>query len=1376
MSERDLVVAVRLKADGSGLVGQVRQSTAEVANFTEAATEAGKAGRDMAAGTAAAGTGARDVAGAMAEAGAAAEAMAVDQRQVTVALATAGAEVAELTARIVALEGVNASLVSQLGALETAAQAMAADQRQAASATEQLRIATDGMMSAAAQLRGGVEALAADQRQATGAVNEGSGAARALASDLARLRAEIDPAGEAQRKFAQATDLATTAVAKGLITQDQADEHLRRLRAELDGGTKAAGSNAYAIRNVGQQFGDFGLQVASGQDVARSFGQQAGQLGYALSEMEGRLGSVGKFLVGPWGIAFTVGAAVAAPFIEKLFEAGKAAEEQEKALDAAAKAADSYGSAQSLLGKVIDLTTGKLKTQNAVLIQTIKLQAQANILSAQQKQKDATEALAGVALPNLAEGAAASLSGVGSTTAGSVNYAGAAAGAQALISKLGPLKAVVQDYVSLTQIAGVSQGALDKGLDATLRRIDGLAKSGRLAGRDAIEAKQAVLALGTTLNDQRANKEVLDAIDGKGIAADLKPYARDKKPRAPKKPKSTDGIEKFGDDAATKIADIVGQYNADPTTAALEKTNKQVRALDDLIADLGRRKPPNFGELIASAEQAKVKVRDGIVAELANAFAKPKTLADQARAAFAQVDAIQADAMARKYPGFEEVIASAGRAKAAIQEGLQRPFEDYVRAQADDLQVLQLQARGRDDEATALKQVLALEKQMGPLTQAQKNAVLETVQAQRAEQRQIDINRAHVQLYVDALGGIRTVVDDATQSFVKGDLGQLIKAPGKLVGIFQQLKGEEVMESLFGDSFRDLSDQAQGLSPLKQASELMADALDQLPPHVADAGAALETVAPSTKVATDALGGLATQAKSAADALAGVGSPATTPGAIAAGGAGLSANIDGNLPSASARDVVVTGNVLPKLTRSPEDLFAGSLAKLSTSVLHKLGVGNADDEGDQAKRIGDIIGKKASAGIQGAATGAFVSGIANTFGVHLSSGGSQIGGALGGLTGLPGGSIVGSVLGGIVGNLFKAKAKPGGVTIGNVDGSAGQTGTSGSDAKLIAASGSLGNAVSSGLNKIVDQLGGELGQFSVSIGKYKDDLRVNVNGKALGGVKNSGAVGFGDDEQAAESYAIAQAIAQGAVQGLSPAVAKALQSSTDIDKAVAEAVKVQNLESTLGGITGQINKLFSDEAKTAAERVDLAKKYGLDLLAVEKLNAEERADLITSTLKSRIGSLQDVLDSLTTGDLSAGSAVDKRTALKKQIDAAQADAEAGKDGAADTLAQLFTQLLSTDKDQFGTAGTEYASDRAAAEAGINRVIQIENDRINAAAGVTSTQTDAINAGNALADEGNDLLSGIKSGIDTLVGYVVSDDSGYSSGGGVDTRLTRRNLA
>ncbi|UIJ46897.1 hypothetical protein LZK98_08135 [Sphingomonas cannabina] len=729
----------------------------------------------------------------------------------------------------------------------------------------------------------------------------------------------------------------------------------------------------------------------------------------------------------------------------------------------------------------------------------------------------------------------------------------------------------------------------------------------------------------------RANTEIATLIDqslddGK-LADGLK---RSSKAKKPPKPKSTAALEEFGRDAADRIADILDRF--DDTPPAQRQANQALRQLDDLMEDLERRKPP----------------------------------------------------------GFEKTIEQAKEAKVAVMDGLNRPFDDYLEAQGQQLQIQRLVNAGRVDEAEALRATIAIERQRGPLSEAQKRTILETVQGIRLQQRETEKLQRQQQMYLGTLGDIRSTIED---TIYRGP-NSLAEVPARLFDSFKQLSAKDITERLFGPIFDKLEDQILGLDPMTNAAKAAAA-------DITDLGAA---------------------ARSAAAALRG-----------------------------EEPDIVVTGKREKSNRNTPEGLFGDAIG----GILKKIGL---DDE------KADKIGKAAGKGLKGAFEGQAASGFLGMLGIKQSNTGAAIGGAIGSALPIPGGSIIGGLLGGTIGALFGPKPKPGGVTIGAVDGEAVQTGTSGSNSKLISQSGSLGDAVSNGLNQIVDRLGATLGNFSVSIGMYKDDYRVNENGRPLGGVKGSRAVGF-DNADDAISYAISRAIAQGAVQGLSPAVAKALKSSSDVNKALEEALKVADLEKLLGGLGGQLAQIFKDFDAQASERVDLAKKYGLDLLAVEKLNAEQRVDLVNQTLKSRIGSLTDLLDNLTYGDLFEGTASERRTQILAEIDDAMADARAGVDGAADRLAELERLLVDTSKEAFGTAGPEYTGDRSSATDNIQEIIKLEQDRIAEAAGISKAQLDQIMAGNTLTNGTNDLLarantelSGIRDALERLgAGGVLGPD-------------------
>ncbi|HEU4958961.1 MAG TPA: hypothetical protein VFT56_01020 [Sphingomonas sp.] len=1124
----DLVVSVKLKADGSGLVGQARAAKAEVAGLGSAAVAAGADAQRLAAGAGAA-------------------------------------------------EAATRALTTSAGQVSNAMEVVATSTRQAAAASDK---------------------LATDQAAHTRAVND----------------------------------------------------NIRSI------GQQKAGYFA-----LGQNLQDVGVQLSMGTSFMRVMALQGGQLASAIDMIgpKGAFGRLASFLAGPEGaVVFTVGVLLA-PVIGKLLEENDALEQQEKDLAAAASAADSFGAAQSLIGKVIDLATGRLKTHNLVLIETIKLQARAGLIAAREDQKTATDALAAVGKPTLSESVWDSIASFAAADQG-----GSARDAAALANRarnaLGPLKSVLDDYAAVVNRPGLNLSdpatvkQLNDALETAIGKVDTLQKKGQLGGRDPIDSKKAILALGTAINDQIANQEALDALEGKGIAADLVPWSKPHKSRS-KKARSTAALDEFGRDAADKIAGILDQF--DQTPPAVKQANAAVRQLDDLIDDLQRKKPPNFEALIAGAE----------------------------------------------------------RAKTAVEQGLNRPITEFVVSQERSLAILQLQVAGFDDQAEAQRTINALEAQRGPLTEAQKDAVLATVQALTAEERQLDIIHQKQQRQLAVIADVRKEITDT----IYGGIDALQDLPERLLDTFKQYTAQFLTEQIFGPELRKLEDQITGTKVVASASERMAAAIDETNKPILSLGEA------AGKTAT-ALADMVPSAPSASQDVI----PQSTLDAIDA----ILSPIGGGTDA--LRDIIVSGKRIGRgdLSR-PKDL----IDHITQTLLKPLRLDKDTVEG---------IGKFAGKGFVGAMAGEQAAGLANLIGIRTNNTTATAGGAIGGIVGGPIGGAIGGLIGGVLGGLFH-KTKQGGAVLTSTSGDAS---TFGNSRAQISAAGDAADQVQQAIAQIADQLGGSLGNFDVSIGTYNGKWRVNPSGgtKLGGGGGKLGNVDFGKDGEAdAVAYAIMDAIKDGAVTGLSAAVQQALHSSTDINKALQEALKVQDLETLIGGVTGQLDKLFKDADAQAKERVDLARKYGLDVLAVEKANADERAKLIDQTMQQSVGSLQDLLDNLQYGDLFEGSAADRRQALLDQIDELKPKAQAGDADAANQLAALYNQLVTTSRDAYGTAGDEYAGDRNTAVTGAQDVIQAERDRINQAAGITQAQTDALLAGNDLANEANDLLAGINSKLDQI---------------------------
>lgn len=1162
----------------------------------------------------------------------------------------------------------------------------------------QLRLSQDALT----QLGATAQATGAQARSLEAGTAAAGASAEAMAADLRQAQAAAGAmADELRQVRTVAADLA------GRV--DVLESRLRQSNRTHVEGARSAERHAFGIRNLGQQFGDLGLSIAGGISPARAFGQQAGQMGYAMSEMGGRAGKVGAFLTGPWGIALTVGAAVLAPLVEELLKGGEAAKAMELG-------SSGLADAQGALGDIFDLTTGKLKKQNSELAASNELlRVNARLTAINLRTEAAQEA----------QSSRAALAKAGTiSTRGRLQGFGEG-------SARGPIAGLIG------AVAGSEQGRFNA---ANLNRVVADLDAGRTRPESVLRAAERLDFTGVGVDrdtfmaairdrvSSAAKREIADltdqALNGGALPGGLRQEGRTKKPA---KPASTAARDEFGRDAADRLAAITDQFDATPE--AVRKTNAEVRKLDDLIDDLRRKKPPNFAELIASAEEAKTVVRRGLIDGIAAAFDRPRTLADQAAAAFAELDAVAADLERRRPPDLARLLTQVDQARDRVRDGLGRPLAEYVEAQAQSLQIGQALAAGDADRADALRAIFQLQRQMGPLTDEQRAAVLATTQALSAQERVVERLARRQQNYLAALGDMRSLL---VQTIYEGP-DAIAQLPKRLIDVFRRFAAERLVEEWFGEAFDALRDQATGRKPVEEAAERMADAVD--------------LVSAQTSQTNAALAELQTAASGAARAVAGRG--ADTP---AAGGEVADA----------VEEIVVRGKRLPA---RPTDPVGDAIGKVLGQLGRRVGIDDA-----KAERIGEFVGKKASIGIKGAVEGQAAASVAGMFGIKTSSTGASIGGALGGLTGLPGGSIVGGLLGGVVGNLFGGKPKEYGSSTITIDGSAASAGAAiGKGRAERETAGALGGSVADGLNRIAEALGADLGSASVSIGYRPGHKAGAYRVDTTGAGRVTGVEAF-ESEAEAIAFAIRDAIADGAVK-TSAAVAKALQSSTDVDKAVAEAVKVRELETLLGGVSGQLGAAFRDMDRVAAERVRLAKQYGLDLLQVEKINAEQRADLLADTLQARVGSLKDLLANLTYGDLFEGSAEDRRKSILQEIADAQTDAESGVEGAAARVGELYRQLVTTSKEAFGTAGPEYTADRDASRAGIERVIQLETDRVNAAAAGQAATTAAVQQGNALIDEGNDMLAQAVQ----LLGTIAVQGGGSGAGLMPDLRLVTRGV-
>ncbi|MDZ7894982.1 MAG: hypothetical protein U5M50_08580 [Sphingobium sp.] len=800
---------------------------------------------------------------------------------------------------------------------------------------------------------------------------------------------------------------------------------------------------------------------------------------------------------------------------------------------------------------------------------------------------------------------------------------------------------------------------------------------------------------------------------------------------------------------------VDNQNAADQKVAVLQaELDAAKRDLADAQRAVRTARRPFVDRGIAAATDPKARENNGYDLKVAqlnlrrdsmseNEYARQRIALDRAHAA--ALDALdvsqkRSTQSARAHSAAQRQSANTNRAAAAE---LRDAFEDYVTQQQGALEVGRLLIEGRQVEASALRDVISLERQRGPLTEDQRATVLDLARQETAINDALEKRRELIGNYSQALSQIR------------GDLTSLLSGQSSIGDFFasykktfQQLQGKLLAENLFGDAFRQLQDFVEGRTGVTAAVDVMSS-------EAARAGSSAGRLA-------DALDAAAGRVVGASPAGGGTISPELQ--------AGLSTpiafnwlNADGSaqLPDTEGKPITVEGinpNGVTKLTameylqrtntKLAENLtgaldrqlgtkfFSENLAKPISGAL--TGAITAGPVGAALGAIKDLKGlpegvkTSLSKGFEGAQTGTTVAGIGKALGIKMSSTGSQLGGAIGSALPIPGGQIIGSIIGGLAGGLFGSTPKGSATITGSGQKDVAITGSE----KYRTTLGAAADTIQGNLDRIAQALGGDAsGAFAVSIGIRDGKYRVDPTGAGRT-KKGNGVVDFGKDgAEAAVAAATADAIADGAIEGLSRAVQQAIKGSPNLDKSIAEALKVQDVELLLGGIGAVMEKQFRDQERQAKERVRIAAQYGFDVVAIEKKNAEERAALAEKLAQSQVGSLQNLVDELTRGSLFEGSGADQRTALLGAIDTAKADLAAGKDGAGDKLADLLTQLNSVSKDYYGSTG-QFAADRSMILDQARSAIADSNARI-AAAQAGSTSDPALATTNQALDENND---------------------------------------
>lgn len=1116
--------------------------------------------------------------------------------------------------------------VDELRKAAAVQQQVAAAARQVAEATKAAALASGGFESGLGRAARAAFELANAEERATQEMREQIAALDAVQAELNKTAAATTYLSEAQRRGAASADAQRGIMANlGFQLNDVATQFALGASA-----TQIFASQGGQIIQVLQQMAENSARSGSAASEAsggiEDFGGTVTDTADRAKDMGGKIGAVAAFLSGPWGIALTTAAVAVTPFIGKLLEGEKSADELSEALDGVSFVSSAMGDAQSALGNVVDITTGKIKDQTAATVALARAQLQVQLVQAR---------LAGIT----AETTLKEASQRRVVVPGSRTVQVSAPGAPIAIN---PTAQIPRTARSASAV--VAERALKGDTEGALKDILRLQEAGKTTVEIFGEISEAAGNLGVS----RANVDILEnalkALDGdrKALAPFLKPD-KDRKGSntdARRAAREAERLAEFGEQAAERIARINEGFNEQPRL--IDRASQATRELDKLIAELSERKPAGFEKLIEDAKAAKGEVE----AALVRPFEQLREESEQRL----RIEELLAQGRGDEAAALQEVI-RIERERGGVTAEQRREVEQIVRAEAERTRYL------RDQQRLWQAQLDVVDQVQRSLTDLFSGRGGNLFRDFRQVLQDLAGQRMFEDLFGDAFRDIRRQLEGQTPQG---------KANARYAAEVEKTAGTTTKLERSLASLADSADMAAG----KLRGGAANDNPGGFSPRLAMVSGAIEA-------AQEAIAGNTNGMTVTADRPVKIARVSILD---------LAKNISAGIGNSIAAELEPL--LGPRFAELLGDTIGGVIAGKTLGGTPGAILGGLQGLADNIRgleRVAAELGK----GLEGAITGTRVNAGMSALGIKGSQTGAQIGGALGNfIPGLPPGigSLVGSVIGNVVGGLLKS-AKRGSATIGGSGSSLDILSTVGNSAALKDTANGLAGNVLDSINEIARQLGATVDAAAgrVSIGQRKDNLRVDPSGRGATKIGN-GAIDFGQDAEAAIAFAVQDLIKDGVIKGLKASENRLLQAAKDVEAGLRDVLTFRSVFDRLKAIEDPIGAAIDEVTREFDGLREVFKRAGADaaeLASLEKLYGIERAQAIEDATDRVAGSLKALLADLRIGDNGLSLRTRQANALT-QYNGLAARVAAGDAAAFDDFAEVSKQLLDIERQLFGS--------------------------------------------------------------------------------------------